>query len=498
MKLFHIAGKRDSGRLSAEEEAERPVEGEVAMPFDGFPTAGARGNGESMVEVPKKSLRRLRNRRLKGADRGKNDSIPKDEYEVERIVDYDYDYGQHWYFIKWKGWKSKYNTWEPLRNLRNSQDLVEMFHEHADRQLASMKMKKEALYREAETIMALHAEINCTRLEMEKLLKKLGSYPQLPPQDDVVHCAKILKKKPLEKMKRMCPILIQWALAKAREKQLIELQLWEKEINEKCTDPAPIYVVNEFDLESAPKQFNYINSYVPSSAVQIPSEPILGCSCENECTPLKGCCADQAGADFAYNSDRKLRLSYGEPIYECNSCCPCPSTCTNRVVQSGRKYPLCIFRTSTGCGWGVRAVTHISKGSFICEYVGEVLTTDEAEKRGREYDMEGRTYLFDLDYHQNEETDDCLYTVDAAKYGNISHFINHSCHPNLQVFAVWIDCLDPNLPRLGLFSCRDINPGDEVTFDYCPHQGCGKANKLSRSFATKCKCGAKSCRKTFM
>lgn len=36
------------------------------------------------------------------------------------------------------------------------------------------------------------------------------------------------------------------------------------------------------------------------------------------------------------------------------------------------------------------------------------------------YDKEGATYLFDLDYVDDE------YTVDAAHYGNISHFVNHS------------------------------------------------------------------------
>lgn len=36
------------------------------------------------------------------------------------------------------------------------------------------------------------------------------------------------------------------------------------------------------------------------------------------------------------------------------------------------------------------------------------------------YDRQGATYLFDLDYVED------VYTVDAAHYGNISHFVNHS------------------------------------------------------------------------
>ena len=33
-----------------------------------------------------------------------------------------------------------------------------------------------------------------------------------------------------------------------------------------------------------------------------------------------------------------------------------------------------------------------------------------------------RTYLFDLDFNRGDQN---LYTVDAAFYGNLSHFINH-------------------------------------------------------------------------
>lgn len=52
----------------------------------------------------------------------------------------------------------------------------------------------------------------------------------------------------------------------------------------------------------------------------------------------------------------------------------------------------------------------------------QVITSEEAERRGKIYDANGRTYLFDLDYND----DDCPFTVDAGHYGNISHFVNHS------------------------------------------------------------------------
>ena len=82
-------------------------------------------------------------------------------------------------------------------------------------------------------------------------------------------------------------------------------------------------------------------------------------------------------------------------------------------------------------------------------------------------DAEGKTYLFDLDF--NEENNP--YTVDAAYFGNVAHFINHSCEPNLAIYNVWIDCLDPNLPRLAFFATRDIARGEQISFDYKQQTG---------------------------
>ena len=83
-----------------------------------------------------------------------------------------------------------------------------------------------------------------------------------------------------------------------------------------------------------------------------------------------------------------------------------------------------IYRTENGCGWGVKTKDPIKKGQFAVEYVGEVISNDEAEERGKKYDEEGRTYLFDLDFNSGANNP---YTIDAAFYGNVSHFINHSC-----------------------------------------------------------------------
>jgi SET domain-containing protein len=59
-----------------------------------------------------------------------------------------------------------------------------------------------------------------------------------------------------------------------------------------------------------------------------------------------------------------------------------------------------VFKTEHK-GWGVRTLQAIPKGSFVCDYVGEVIDQHKAEQVGKIYDAKKRSYLFDLDILQN-------------------------------------------------------------------------------------------------
>ena len=50
-----------------------------------------------------------------------------------------------------------------------------------------------------------------------------------------------------------------------------------------------------------------------------------------------------------------------------------------------------LFKTKKQ-GWGVKARHEIPKGTFVCEYVGELITDSKADERKDD------SYLFDLDY----------------------------------------------------------------------------------------------------
>ncbi|XP_044737823.1 histone-lysine N-methyltransferase SUV39H2-like isoform X2 [Chrysoperla carnea] len=433
------------------------------------------------------------------------------EYEVEKIISQEIRKGKLMFLIKWRGWANEFNTWEPIQHLRNCKGILR---DYIRKEYEKHSGELGQLCKE------LAPPSTMTKLRLEKLMKEPETL--IPPdeqelQHDLLSLLGVpteqRDEKLLAKTSRSLRIM---ELHKARCQQLAALREWEIEINESCLERALIRVENNVDLEGPPKDFIYVNNYVPGSGVVIPDEPPIGCECTSCNARADQCCFHQGGG-HNYSVLGILKVAQGSPIYECNKRCKCEiKTCPNRVVERGRTYPLCIFRTDNERGWGVKTLQKIPFGRFVCKYIGEVITSEEAEKRGQKYDTLGRTYLFDLDFNSTDDP----YTVDAMRFGNASHFINHSCDPNLGVWAVWGNCLEPSLPILALFSLRDIDKGEELTFDYMarsdsepafdinkmPQSPGGSANRSrprldspsskrdSLGPRTKCKCGAENCR----
>lgn len=427
-------------------------------------------------------------RRYKKRKSSKNDQ--SDIYEVECIISHSENNGQiDSYLVKWAGWDSCYNTWEPSENVKGCYEVLAKYFQKLIfpdlKTYPPTKSRAMAL----KTFLSSHTQEELNNLariyltptghklpdiNVEELDDNIEILAQIPPQARDDSFVNTIKKQ-----------LLMLKLKDERTKQLEMLQQWESDINITSKDPAPIRVINCIDLEGPPPNFTYINKYIAGYGIVIPNDPPVGCDC-NQCG--KNCCCIKE-VNAAYTKDGLIKVQKGTPIYECNKRCTCPPSCKNRVVQRGRTIPVVIFKTSNGCGWGVKTQKNIKKGEFVVEYVGEVITSEEADRRGKIYDKIGLTYLFDLDFNDKKNFP---YTVDAALFGNISHFINHSCNPNLAVYAIWVDCLDPNLPRLGLFAIRDIAENEELTFDYLCLPN-GKEN-LGTGF-THCKCGEHNCRK---
>jgi len=473
------------------------------------------------------------------------DETEEKEFEVEKIIDYNKVKGVGQYLVRWRGYKADDDTWEPYENLTGCEDILDIF-------IRGMLQERiDATTQEDFKDLQLPGESDLSKVLRDAFWAQLTA----PCQEDVVAALPLLvgkkvRVKPMPELEEDVDRLLatkdlvrhkklfdeiqsQLVLRECKQQRDIqeaELRRWQREMSRVCVDPAPLTVINEVDLQLPPKDFVYINEYVASKGIEIPKEPMVGCSCE-DCGNSQGrCCPKAMSSHFAYTKHGRLKVSIGTAIYECNKMCACAESgnCINRVVQRGRKIQLTIFRTANNRGWGVKAGELIRAGSFVTEYVGEVISSEEAERRGQIYDTRGCTYLFDLDYNKGDLNP---YTVDAAKYGNVSHFINHSCDPNLVVFNVWVNCLDPDLPKLALFAVREIKKGEEITFDYnasCSRNTAGnissedlgesallsspshgsqqlgtldmavrKTPKRVSAGTTECHCGAANCRKVF-
>lgn len=96
----------------------------------------------------------------------------------------------------------------------------------------------------------------------------------------------------------------------------------------------------------------------------------------------------------------------------------------------------------SSAGLGLFANEDIKKGQFIIEYVGEMISNDEADKRG------GR-YLFEVN---------SKWTIDGSDRSNTARYINHSCRPNSES--------DEVKRKIKFYALKNIKKGDEITVDY--------------------------------
>lgn len=257
-------------------------------------------------------------------------------------------------------------------------------------------------------------------------------------------------------------------------------------------EPFPICAVNTLNNEKPP-QFNYISKMMYPDWYH-PVSP-KGCDCTGKCSDSRKCqCAAKNGGEIPYNRNGAI-VEIKPLVYECGPSCKCPPSCYNRVSQSGIKFQLEIFKTEFR-GWGIRSLNSIPSGSFICEYSGELLEDNEAEKR-----VDNDEYLFDIGHNFNMPEEHATvvdyweagFTIDAARYGNVGRFINHSCLANLCAQNVVYDHHDKRMPHVMLFAAENIPPLQELTYNY--HYKVGQVCDSNGNIKTKkCFCGASECR----
>jgi [histone H4]-lysine20 N-methyltransferase SETD8 len=124
------------------------------------------------------------------------------------------------------------------------------------------------------------------------------------------------------------------------------------------------------------------------------------------------------------------------------------------------KLGLEVRETSDGRGRGVFTQTDRSRKSFICEYAGDTVTKEVADRRVDEYEQQGAKNFYQY-YFSFKNQKMC---VDAqVDSGRIGRLFNHSKNsPNCIAKLIEIE----NSPRIVLFALKDISKGAELLFDY--------------------------------
>lgn len=295
----------------------------------------------------------------------------------------------------------------------------------------------------------------------------------------------------------------------------------------------PITIVNETnDGATLPPRFRFIEKSILREGVERSEEEFRsGCECpdDEECMYSSCLCLEEMAPDSDADSDdeggrngrpRRKRFAYHshgakagllrsrilhsrEPIYECHSGCSCSTRCPNRVVERGRTVPLQIFRTEDR-GWGVCCPVDIKKGQFVDKYLGEILTSEEADRRRAASRMAKRkdVYLFALDKFSDENSLDPRLAgppleVDGEFMSGPTRFVNHSCDPNMRIFAKVGDHADKHIHDLALFAIKDIPAGEELTFDYVDGLEDLESDAHDPAMMkdmTRCLCGTSKCR----
>ncbi|WVQ93650.1 hypothetical protein IAU59_000726 [Kwoniella sp. CBS 9459] len=212
------------------------------------------------------------------------------------------------------------------------------------------------------------------------------------------------------------------------------------------------------------------------------------------------------------------------PLVECSPACPCAERCANRLTQGGVRAPLAIQPSSSGVGLGLfyspstdtSIYAALQKGSFISLYAGEYLTTRQARERWtaqqqRDLSSDGQgNYILSLKLQGQ------VIHIDPRYKGNVGRFLNHSCDPNCVIHPVkW--GADNAWYRAAIFTKRDIQSGEELTFDYANASGSAiQLNRLNQdqeeehltrvnrqrkgeeqegcSSRVRCLCGSEKCR----
>jgi SET domain-containing protein len=154
-------------------------------------------------------------------------------------------------------------------------------------------------------------------------------------------------------------------------------------------------------------------------------------------------------------------------LCKCGTCCDPPKQptlrqlntdddegqrCQNDNITMGRRVKLLVAKSDIS-GWGCFNKFALNKGDYIGEYVGEHISTEEAERRGSIADQQGKSYIFIVC---------CDTDIDAKRKGNEIRFMNHADQPNCRPDILFAN----GMQRVGVWANSVIPAQTELTINY--------------------------------
>lgn len=137
--------------------------------------------------------------------------------------------------------------------------------------------------------------------------------------------------------------------------------------------------------------------------------------------------------------------------------------CQNCALQRGVAKRLVMGRSQCH-GYGLFAAENIRKDSFIIEYMGELVSGDEGDRRYiRRQNLFDGTKALSFNFTLLKE---CDVWIDGARYGNLSRYINHEEDGGQRCNVVPRIVLVNGGFRIEFRAKRNIKAWEELSFDY--------------------------------
>ncbi|EYU46811.1 hypothetical protein MIMGU_mgv1a002769mg [Erythranthe guttata] len=128
------------------------------------------------------------------------------------------------------------------------------------------------------------------------------------------------------------------------------------------------------------------------------------------------------------------------------------SQCGNMKLLLRQQQRILLSKSDVA-GWGAFVKNSVNKNDYLGEYTGELISHQEADKRGKIYDRANSSFLFDL----NDK-----YVLDAYRKGDKLKFANHSAAPNCYAKVMLV----AGDHRVGIYANEHIQSGEELFYDY--------------------------------